>query len=161
MLAAPSTSIPESPPPAWTRIPNAESLPPTKHDPQPNPSKEKSHIHRIPHIPVKQNHTRFFGGAIGAGVPCAVRPKSHMHRNATADPNTDGTVAIHPHGSARAALTRNRNHPISSQNQKESPKPKYSHLHSTELSALAGDCSAGNATRPGNCKENLCKASRT
>ena len=50
---------------------------------------------------------------MGAGVPCPVHPKSQLHRNATAKPRIEGTVAIQRH---RAVSTWKPNHGGSNQN---------------------------------------------
>ena len=83
-------------------------------NPQPDPSDNKSQVHGIAHLPVKATTPNFCGGAIGAGVPRPVRPKSQTHRRATANPSTDGTAASHRQFGV--VSTRNPNHPGSSQN---------------------------------------------
>jgi len=55
---------------------------------------------------------------MGAGVPCPVRPKSQMHRMATANPSTDGRTAIHRHCATRATSTRKPSQGGSNQNHK-------------------------------------------
>src|SRR5208337_3504906 len=64
--------------------------------------------------------TNLVGGAIGAGVPCPVHPKSHTQRSATAKPSTEGTAAIQRQDAPDVASTRKPNHEGSSQN--HSPK---------------------------------------
>src|SRR5580704_4670779 len=91
----PKITIATMPIPAQFHHPN------TTHNPS-HPQKNPMYIgFRI----YRQNPTttNFFGGAIGDGVPWPICPKSHTQRNATANPSTDGTAAIHRHGSLRAA----------------------------------------------------------
>jgi hypothetical protein len=60
--------------------------------------------------------TSLLGGAIGAGVPCPVHPKSHTHRSATAKPITEGTPAIQRHRAALEVSTRKPSQDDSNQN---------------------------------------------
>src|ERR1700733_5523041 len=60
--------------------------------------------------------TSLCGGAMGAGVPCPVLPKSQIHLTATAKPSTEGTAAIHRHRAAPAVSTSKPSYGGNSQN---------------------------------------------
>ena len=75
---------------------------------------------------------------MGAGVPCPVHPKSQMHRNATAKPRIEGTVAIQRH---RAVSTWKPNHGGSNQNHRaKKPVPTANEANA------AGQCEPRSGT---------------
>jgi hypothetical protein len=60
--------------------------------------------------------TSLFGGAIGAGVPSPVQPKSHTHCSAAAKPSTEGTPAIQRHRAKADVSVRKPSQDGSNQN---------------------------------------------
>src|SRR5215471_11038049 len=63
--------------------------------------------------------TRFFGGAMGAGVPWPVQPKSHTQRHAIANPSTEGITASQRQRAPLAAAMLKPSQCGSSQNDNE------------------------------------------